>query len=87
MIINPKSVSVDVRAGASSVPNADSIGASLVSLINTHTSAVIVAINPNGTNVYVGAGERVVIQKDPAAELDGTAGGAPIWATAVGFTN
>ena len=87
MIINAKSVSVDIRSGVSSVPNGSSIGASLVSLINTDSSAALVAINPDGTNVYIGAGERVIIQKDPAAELDGTAGGAPIWATAVGFTN
>lgn len=86
MIINAKSVSVDVNAGVSSVPNPDNIGATLVSLVNTHTSAALIAINPDGTNVYVGAGERVVIKKDPAAELDGTAGGAPIWATAVAYT-
>jgi len=86
MIINAKSVSVDVNAGVSSVPNPDNIGATLVSLINTHTSPALIAINPDGTNVYVGAGERVVIKKDPAAELDGTAGGASIWATAVAFS-
>ena len=86
MIIHAKSVSVDVNAGVSTVPNLDNVGATLVSLINTHTSAALIAINPDGTNVYVGAGERVVIKKDPAAELDGTAGGAPIWATAVAYT-
>ena len=86
MIIDAKSVSVDINAGVSSVPNPDNIGATLVSLINTHTSAALVAINPDGTNVYIGAGERVVIKKDPAAELDGTAGGASIWATAVAYS-
>jgi hypothetical protein len=87
MIINAKGVSVNVKAGLSSVPNTDGVGAKLVSLINTHTSAALVAVNPDGTNFYVGAGERVVVQKDPEATIDGTAGGGPIWATAVGFTN
>jgi hypothetical protein len=87
MIINAKSVSVNVKAGLSSVPDLNGNGAKLVSLINTHTSAALVAVNPDGTNFYVGAGERVVIQKDSAATIDGTAGGGAIWATAVGFTN
>ena len=88
MIIKPKSISVDIQAGVSTVPNSDSIGASLVSIVNTNTSNVLVALNPDNTNIYIAAGERVVIQKDPATQLDATSMGAThIWATAVAFTN
>ena len=88
MIIKPKSLSVDIQAGVSTVPNSDSIGATLVSIINTNTTAVVVALNPDNTNIYIAAGERVVVQKDPATQLDATgAGTTSVWATAVGFTN
>ena len=87
MIIKTKSVAVDINAGVSSVPNADNIGATLVSLINTHSAPALITVNPDNHGIYIAAGERVVIQKEPASELDGTAGGAAVWATAVGFTN
>ena len=88
MIIKPKSLSVDIQAGISSVPNSDSIGASLVSIVNTNTTAALVVLNPDNTNIYIAAGERVVVQKDPATTLDATGtGSTSVWATAVGFTN
>ena len=87
MIIKPKGVAVDVQAGVSTVPQLDGYGATIVSLVNTNTAAAIVALNPDGTSVYIAAGERVLIQKSPATELDATAASLPVWASAVGFTN
>ena len=55
--------------------------------INTDAAAAIVALNPDGTSVYIAGGERVLIQKSPTTSLDGTGGGSSIWASAVGFTN
>ena len=87
MIIKPKGVAVDINAGLSTVPQLDGYGATIVSLVNTDAAAAIVALNPDGTSVYIAGGERVLIQKSPATQLDGTGGGSSIWASAVGFTN
>ena len=87
MIIITRGVAVDINAGVSSVPNTNNIGATLVSLVNTHSDPVLITVNPDNHGIYIAAGERIFIQKEPASELDGTAGGAAVRATAVGFTN
>jgi len=86
MIIKPKGVAVDIVGTASSIPDLGSVGATLVSLVNTQLTAVNVVLNPDGTNVYVAAGERVLLQKSPATTII-VASGDSVWATNVGFTN
>lgn len=86
MIIKPKGVAVNIVGSASSVPDLSSIGATLVSLVNTQASAVSVALSPDGTNVYIAAGERVLLQKAPTTTIT-VASGNPVYATNVGFTN
>lgn len=86
MIIKPKGSSVNIVGIASTVADSNNIGATLVSLVNTQTAAVQVSLSPDGTDVYVAAGERVLIQKLPATTIT-VASGSAVWATNVGFTN
>lgn len=86
MIIKPKGVAVNIVGIATTVADLSSVGATLVSLVNTQTTAANVVLDPDGTNVYVAAGERVLIQKLPTTTIT-VASGNPVWATNVGFTN
>mgnify|MGYP003634815897 CR=1 FL=1 len=79
-IIKPLGNSVDIRALASNVGEA-----TVVSVLNTDSSAVIIVNTTTGFDVYIGAGERVLIEKFPSHVLDGTAGLAPIYAAPVAY--
>jgi len=80
MILKTKGVSVDIQAGASSV--ADAV---LVSLINTNTAPVLI-VNSNGNNIWIAAGERVVMKKQDDETLQATTGATTsVWATPVGY--
>lgn len=85
MIIKPKGAAVNIVGIATTVADINDIGATLVSLVNTQTAAVSVDLSDN-TNVYVAAGERVLIQKLAITTIT-VASGDPVWATNVGFTN
>ena len=80
MIIKPVSVAVDLNAAADDVSTAK-----LVSILNTNTTACLI-VNSNGTNFYIGAGERVVVKKLSAETLEATTGSsASVWASAVAY--
>lgn len=80
MILKTKGLSVDIQAGASSV--ADAV---LVSLINTNTAPVLI-VNSNGNNIWIAAGERVVMKKQDDETLQATTGATTsVWATPVGY--
>jgi len=86
MIIKPKGVAVNIVGIASTVADLGGVGATLVSVVNTQSAPALVSLNPDGTNVYLAAGERALIQKLATTTL--TAGsGDPVYATNVGFTN
>ena len=80
MIIKPVSVAVDLDSAASDVSEA-----TLVSVLNTNSGACLI-VNSNGSNFYIGAGERVVVKKLPAETLEATTGSsASVWASAVAY--
>ena len=79
-IIKPTGTSVDIQTGASSVG-----GATLVSVINTATTVVLVVDTDTGFNVWIGPGERIIMEKDSLSTLDGTAGSSPIYATPIAY--
>ena len=80
MIIKPVSVAVDLDSAASNVSSAK-----LVSILNTNSGACLI-VNSNGSNFYIGAGERVVVKKLPAETLEATTGSsASVWASAVAY--
>ena len=83
MILKPKGATVDIRAGANLVGNAV-----LVSVVNTNTVPALIA-NSNGNDIWIAAGERVVIQKEFDETLIATApaAGVPteVFATPVAY--
>ena len=80
MIIKPVSVAVDLDSAASNVSTA-----TLVSILNTNSGACLI-VNSNGSNFYIGAGERVVVKKLSAETLEATTGSsASVWASAVAY--
>lgn len=82
MILKPLSTAVNIQAGASNVSSA-----TLVSVVNTNAGAVLI-VNSNGNTVYIAAGERVMIQKNPTETLQATTGASSaVWATSSAFTN
>lgn len=82
MIIKPLSVAVDINAAAEDVSTAV-----LVSLVNTNTTACLI-VNSNGNGFYIGAGERVVVEKLSGETLEATTGSsASVWASAVAYLN
>lgn len=78
-ILKATSVAVDINAGANTVSDA-----TLVSLLNTTASATQVIDQGTGNNIYIGAGERVFIEKASASNLQAPDAG-PVWATAVAY--
>ena len=59
--------------------------ATLVSILNTNSGACLI-VNSNGSNFYIGAGERVVVKKLSAETLEATTGSsASVWASAVAY--
>ena len=80
MIIKPVSVAVDLDSAASNVSSAK-----LVSILNTNSGACLI-VNSNGSNFYIGAGERVVVKKLAEETLEATTGSsASVWASAVAY--
>lgn len=79
MILRALSTAVDINSAADDVDSA-----TLVSVVNTGTAAVLIT-NSNGNQVYIAAGERVVIEKDSTETLDATAGAASVWASKVAY--
>lgn len=81
MILKSKGASVDIQAGANLVGNA-----ALVSVINTNTVAALIT-NSNGNDIWIAAGERVVIKKeyDETLIASGTGVTEEVWATPVGY--
>jgi hypothetical protein len=79
-ILKAKSVAVDINAAANTVSDA-----TLVSAINTGTAAVLIVDQGTGNGIYIGAGERVFIEKASDSGLDATTGAASVWATSVAY--
>jgi len=80
MILKSKGVSVDIQAAANLVGDA-----TIVSVINTNTVPVLI-VNSNGNNLWIAAGERVLIKKEYDETLQATTGAtAEVWATPVGY--
>lgn len=80
MILKTKGVSVDIQTGASTV--ADAV---LVSIVNINTAAVLI-VNSNGNNIWIAAGERVIMQKEFDETIQATTGATTsVWATPVGY--
>ena len=80
MILKTKGLSVDIQAGANLVGDA-----TIVSVINTNTAPVLI-VNSNGNNLWIAAGERVLIKKEYDETLQATTGAtAEVWATPVGY--
>ena len=80
MILKSKGVSVDIQTGANLVG-----GATIVSVINTNTVPVLI-VNSIGNNLWIAAGERVLIKKEYDETLQATTGAtAEVWATPVAY--
>jgi len=82
MIIKPVSVAADLDSAASNVSSA-----TLVSVVNTNSAACLI-VNSNGNGFYIGAGERVVVEKLSTETLEATTGSsASVWASSVAYLN
>lgn len=82
MIVKPLSPALNIQSAASSVSEA-----TLVSVVNTNTAPALI-VNSNGNGVYIAAGERMMIQKNPSETLQATTGASTaVWASSVAFTN
>lgn len=82
MILKVKSNSTNIGTdGSASTVN----DASVVTVLNTGTapSKVTISSTPS-TEVYVGAGERVIIEKDKSETLTATVS-AVVYASAIGY--
>lgn len=78
-IIKPTGVAADINAGANTVSDA-----SLVSIYNTGNGFSLVN-TATGFNVWIAAGERIVVEKDNTDALDATGGSASVWATPIAY--
>lgn len=78
-IIKPTGVAADINAGANTVSDA-----SLVSIYNTGNGFSLVNA-ATGFNVWIAAGERIVVEKDNTDALDATGGSASVWATPIAY--
>lgn len=81
MILRALSTAVDINSAADDVDSA-----TLVSVVNTNTVPVLVT-NSNSNEIYIAAGERVVIEKESSETLDATTGAASVWASKVAYKN
>jgi hypothetical protein len=80
MILKTKGVSVDIQTAANLVGDA-----TIVSVINTNTAPVLI-VNSNGNNLWIAAGERVLIKKEYDETLQATTGATTeVWATPVAY--
>jgi hypothetical protein len=80
MILKLKSPPVDLDATGNTVNSA-----SVVSIINTNSTFTIITIVSSGYAVHIKAGERVVLEKDPAEELISSEI-AGVYATAIAYS-
>jgi len=78
-ILKATGVAVDIHAAPDVVSNAR-----LVSVLNTGTACPLLNV-ATGYQLYLAAGERVVIEKAPGDILDGVGGSASIWATPIAY--
>ena len=78
--LKPIGAPVDIQDATSTVNDA-----TLVSVLNTSTAVALVAVTETSSSIYLNGGERVTIVKDSDHTLDGTAGDAAIWATAIAY--
>jgi len=85
-IIKPLTTAVDINSGASNVSSSK-----LVSVLNPGAGAVKITSTPHGdsnyssaSEVYVGAGERIVIKKESDQTLQADGSGS-VWASGVAF--
>jgi hypothetical protein len=79
-ILKPQGVSVNIQSLASAVS-----GSTLVSVLNTDTAPALIVNSTTNGEIHIAAGERVLIEKAADDVLDGTAGGAAIYATSVAY--
>lgn len=80
MILKLKSPPVDLNATGNTVNSG-----SVVSIINTNSTFTIITIVSSGYAVHIKAGERVVLEKDPAEELTSSEI-AGVHATAIAYS-
>ena len=80
MILKLKSPPVELNGTGNTVNSA-----SVVSIINTNSAFTIITIVSSGYAVHIKAGERVVLEKDPAEELTSSEI-AGVHATAIAYS-
>ena len=85
-IVKPLTTAVDINSGASNVSSSV-----LVSVLNPGAAAVKITSTPAGASnygsaseVYIGAGERIVIKKESDQTLQ-AGGSGSVWASGVAF--
>jgi hypothetical protein len=78
-ILKATGVAVDINAAPDVVANAR-----LISVLNTGAAFPLVNVG-TGNNLYIAAGERVVIEKAPSDALDAVGGTASVWATPIAY--
>ena len=80
MLLKVKGTATDIASNP-----VDLDRATVCSVVNIHTAAVLIALG-NGATLYIAAGERVLIQKLPDETIDAPGHSATeIWATSVGY--
>ena len=78
-ILKATSVAADINAAPSTLGNA-----TLVSVVNTTAAPTQIIDQGTGNNIYIGAGERVFIEKAADSSLQAPDAG-PVWASAVAY--
>lgn len=78
MIIKGFTPAVDIGLAPNTVTNSG-----LVSVINTNTTATLIATG--AMTVMVAAGERVVVEKTPTDTIDAPQAASGVWATGVAY--
>lgn len=88
MILKPLSAALELTL------DLDIEDASLVSIINTNTTAKFIRISPDNQVIGIAAGERILLEKTAVHTLRGfddaalnTASGGGVWATKVAYKN
>lgn len=78
MIIKALTSAVDIAAAADTVSDSN-----LVSVVNINAAATQIVVGPG--IVWIGAGERVVIEKGNSETVDAPDVASGVWATGVAF--
>tara|TARA_A200000113_G_scaffold2718_1_gene2913 strand:- start:787 stop:1029 length:243 start_codon:yes stop_codon:yes gene_type:complete len=80
MLLKVKGTATDIASTPTDLDNA-----TVCSVVNIHTAAVLIALG-GGATLYIAAGERVLIEKLPNETIDAPGHSATeIWATSVGY--